>query len=274
MPRMCGGGERVSVIDILLYIGVGGCAGAMAGLLGIGGGLVVVPALVLIFSHMDTVPSDAIMHMAAGTSLAVMVLTSQASVRAHIHFGRILWNVFRKLLPGVVVGTICGAIFADLLNNAVLKFLFGLFLLTIGVRMLLVLKPKRRPGFPPQAIVHLISFFIGMKSGLFGVGGGALTVPFLTRSRIPMRNTAGISSLVSFTVALMGTVSFIATGYNQPGLPQWATGYVYWPAVVFIAIPSMLLAPMGAKYTYRLSIKLLKRLFAVFLVLTGINMLW
>ncbi|QBR83182.1 sulfite exporter TauE/SafE family protein [Legionella israelensis] len=251
----------------------GAFAGLMAGILGIGGGMVVVPALAFIFRHNQTVPPSLIMHVAAGTSLAVMIITSQASVRAHYRLGEILWPVYRRLWPGIVIGAVLGAILADLLPSHWLKIIFGVFLLIVAYKMFLDRHITRPHQYPRAWIHHFISGLIGVKSGLLGVGGGALIIPYLTYCGVDIRKIAAISSLCTMTVAVVGTLAFMVTGSNEPGLPAYSIGYVYWPAAFWVAIPSALFAPVGARLTYVLPVAQLKNGFIVFLLLASLDML-
>lgn len=251
----------------------GAFAGLMAGILGIGGGMVVVPALAFIFHHHHLIPDHLIMHVAAGTSLAVMLITSQASVRAHYRLGEILWPIYQRLWPGIVIGAVLGAVFADLLPSHWLKVIFGVFLLVVAVKMFLDRHVTRPRQFPRPWVHHLISGLIGMKSGLLGVGGGALIIPYLTYCGVSLRKIAAISGLCTMTVAVVGSLAFMLTGRNEPGLPAYSIGYVYWPAAFWIAIPSALFAPIGARLTYVLPVQQLKNAFIVFLLLAALDML-
>jgi len=252
----------------------GAFAGLMSGVLGIGGGIIVVPALVFIFRDDPSVPANLVMHIAAGTSLAVMMFTSQASIRAHRKKSDIQWDVFKRLWPGIVIGVLSGALLADRLPTQWLKWLLGIFLLFVAIKMLTGKDVSQSRGFPRRWINALISFVIGLKSGLLGIGGGALIIPYLTYCGIEMRKIAAVSSLCTMTVAVLGTLTFIFTGSNEGGLPPFSTGYVYWPAVAALAIPSVLLAPVGAELTYRLPVKKLTYAFVIILFFTAINLLF
>lgn len=252
----------------------GAFAGIMSGVLGIGGGIIVVPALVFIFKSDPYIPQDLVMHIAAGTSLAVMILTSQASVRAHGKRSDIQWGVFGRLWPGVVVGVIAGGLLADRLPTQWLKIILGVFLLFVSVKMATGKDFTHSKGFPRPWINALVSFIIGLKSGLLGIGGGALIIPYLTYCGIELRKIAAVSALCTMTVAVIGTIIFMLTGLNEPILPPFSTGYVYWPAVIALAIPSILLAPVGAEITYRLPVKHLVQIFVVILFFTAINLLF
>ena len=171
------------------------------------------------------------------------------------------------------MGTMAGALLADVLHSVVLQIVFGIFLLAIGLRFLLPHQVQSEHTLPNRFWMNVVGFSIGGKSGLLGVGGGALSIPFFTYCNVPMRNTVGITSACSFTVALIGGVSFMITGANESYLPVWSVGYVYWPAVLFVAFPSMLFAHVGAWLSYYVSVKRLQKIFAVLLLVVGTHML-
>ena len=256
----------------ILFVFAGALAGLMAGLLGIGGGLVLVPALIFIFSHTQVIPSGLVMHMAAGTTLASMMFSAFSSVKAHAKRGRVLWPVYRSLAPGIIVGIISGAVLADCLPTQILKTLFGSMLLLIVIKMLIPLG-IRKARFPRRWIHRVVSFFIGLKSGLLGIGGGAVIIPYLTYCGVNMRKTAAISSVCSLTVAVVGCLVYCFTGFGEQGLPAYSVGYVYWPAALVIALFSSLFAPIGARLTYALPLRQLKRAFILFLLVTAIHLL-
>ncbi|TAL59076.1 MAG: sulfite exporter TauE/SafE family protein [Legionella sp.] len=257
-----------------IYAFIGAFAGLMSGILGIGGGVVVVPGLVFLFQHSHIIPEDAIMHVAAGTSLAVMIITSQSSLRAHLKLGEVLWPVFKKLWLGIALGTIAGALLATLLSTYWLKIIFACFLFLIALKMLTDMHVAHPERFPPNWVNRLVSFLIGLKSGLLGVGGGVLIIPYLTYCGIEVRKIAPVSNLCTFTVAVVGTIAFTLTGFQEMRSVPFALGYVYWPAVLWVAIPSSLIAPWGAKLNYKLPIKQLKYGFIVILILTATKMLF
>lgn len=257
----------------LIYALAGTFAGLMSGILGIGGGIVVVPALLYIFQHNPEIPTTLEMHFAAGTSLAVMIFTSQSSIRSHLKLGDILWKVYRRLWLGIVIGVILGAFVASLTSTYWLKLFFGIFLLFVAFKMLLGMDVTKVRSFPRVWINALVSFLIGFKSGLLGVGGGTLIIPYLTYCGIETRKIAAVSALCTLTVSIIGTIIFIMTGLKEVGLPAYSTGFVYWPAVVWVAIPSVVFAPLGAKLNYILPVKQLRYGFVIVLLLTALDLL-
>jgi uncharacterized membrane protein YfcA len=257
-----------------LYALTGAFAGLMSGILGIGGGMIVVPALVYIFHQTNLIPSDIEMHVAAGSSLAIMIFTAMASVRAHHRQSEILWHIYNLLWPGIIAGTICGGILADLLPTHLLKILFGIFLLIISFKMLSNINVSHPHHFPGLWINRVVSYLIGLKSGLLGIGGGALILPYLSYCGVDIKKIPAISALCTLTVAMIGTITFVITGSNESGLPEYCTGYVYWPAVVWVAIPSVIFAPFGAHLTYTLPVKHLKYGFIAILFVVAIDLLF
>lgn len=260
------------MIFIFYFLILGVFSGILSGLLGVGGGIVVVPVLVWIFLHQG-IDHQVVMHLAAGTSLASILFTSAASARAHHHHGTVLWPIVYTLLPGMVGGGVAGAMIAALLPTDVLKFCFALFLIFIGLRMLLIQSAPNDFQLPERNGMIAIGGFISAVSSMLGIGGGGLMVPLFTRANIAMRNAAGTSIVCTFPIALVGTGTLIASGWHLPHLPPLTTGYVYWPAAIFVAVTSIIFAPIGVKLGSKLSNRILKRIFGIFLLITAIDML-
>lgn len=261
------------MILIAIYFLIGSVAGMLSGLLGIGGGLLVVPALAYVFSHYSIVPHNLVMHVAAGTSLTVMIATTARSMWAHSKKGVSFWPIYRQFLPGVIVGTICGALLAHLLHSDILRIVFAIFILTVAVSMLLQRKANPKRGLPGRVGMSICGFAIGGKSGLLGVGGGALTIPLLVYCNVSMRVAVVVSIAVGMTVAVIGSVTFLLSGLHASGLPAHSTGYIFWPACFAVALGSVVFAPLGATFSHRLSVEFLKRIFALFLLVVGVHMM-
>lgn len=257
-----------------IYALIGVFAGLMAGLFGIGGGLVVVPGLLFVFEQTHLIADSIVMYAAIGTSLAAMVITTAAAVRAHAKIGPILWPIFYKLWPGLVLGTVFGSVVASWIPTEGLTVFFAVFLIFVTIKMLTDAKTSRTEHFPRPWIHHLLTFFIGTNSGLLGVGGGILVVPYLTHCGIKIRKIAGLSNLCALVIATVGASAFIITGYQATRLVPYMTGYIFWPAVLLIGIPSSLMAPIGARLSYKLPVQQLKYGFVALLILTAINMLY
>lgn len=260
------------MIDVIAYLALGALVGTLAGLLGIGGGLVIVATLMYLLSAQG-IDHNLSMHLAIGTSQATIVITSIAAIWAHSRRAGILWAVMLAMTPGIVVGALLGAFIAGALPSPVLKGLFSIFALLIAWQMGSGLHLAANHPLPQRWAMVGVGAGIGVISALFGIGGGSLTVPYLSWHSVPMRRAVGTASACGLPIAVSGTCGFIWVGWNEPGLPAWSSGYVYWPAVLGIVVASTLLAPLGARLAYRLNSMALKRVFAIFLGGLGLYML-
>lgn len=256
-----------------LYFLTGAFAGTLSGLLGIGGGVIVVPALMLVFLHLG-LSHAIVMHVAAGTSLAAMVVTTASSFFAHRGRGVEITPIFKRLFPAVLFGVVSGAILADFIHSHVLRIIFGVFVFFIGLRQIFLIEVPTHRKLPGSLGMNGMGLLIGVKSGLLGIGGGVITIPFLTYCNVPMRQAIGVATLISFTIAVTGTISLSITGMNETGLPPYSWGYIYWPAVLGIVCASPFFARFGAYLSHRVHVMKLKRVFGVLLLLTGLHMLY
>lgn len=262
-------------MELLIYAACGAVAGVLAGLFGVGGGLVIVPVLVSVFSWQALAP-DSLMQMALGTSLATIVATSASSTWSHHKRGAVRWGLFLRLAPGIVAGTWLGAWLADLSDSADLQLAFGLAECALGVYLWF-----KRPAADDAAqeqpssvtVTAMAGLGIGSISALAGIGGGTLTVPYLVRKGLRMSRAVATSASCGMPIALSGCISYMVWGWGQSGLPAGATGYVYWPAALGIMCMSAACAPMGAWLAHRLSDKVLKKSFAALLMLLGLKLL-
>jgi len=259
-------------LDYLLYLAVGGVAGLMAGLFGIGGGVIIVTVLIFSFSAQGFA-IEVITHLAIGTSLATIVATSMSSVYSHHRSGAVNWRLFRWLTVGIVVGAVSGGLFAQSLTAELLQLSFGLFLVAVGVQMSLPVKTGAyRPPGPPLLLAG--GGVIGYISALFGIGGGSLTVPFLAHRGLPMREAVATSAACGLPVALFGALTFGLGAAALPNLPPDSWGFVYLPALLGIVVASAPAARVGAKLAHRVDQLLLRRLFALSSVLFGLRFIW
>jgi len=258
--------------DLLAYLVLGGVAGILAGLLGVGGGLVIVPALLWVFRS-NGFDEGVVAHLAVGTSLATIVPTSLSSIRAHHRRGAILWPVVGRLAPGIVVGALLGAAVADRLATAWLQRVVGVFALAVAVQMLTGSRAEARRGLPGPVGLGAVGTVIGALSGLVGIGGGSLTVPFLTWCSVGIRRAVATSAACGFPIAVAGSVGFVAMGWADARLPPGSTGFLYWPALAGVAAASVLTAPLGARLAHGLPVVALKRVFATLLALVGLKLL-
>lgn len=259
---------------LFLYILCGAAAGFLSGLIGIGGGLVVVPFLNMIFRLQGDIPSELIMHMAVGTSLSSILFTAVSSARSHAKRGGVLWGYVKGLAPAIVLGTLCAAWLASRMSTAGLRGFFVVFLVCVATQMLLDFYPRPRTAMPGLKVLAAAGFTIGGVSSLVGLGGGSMSVPFLRWCGVEMRQAVGTSAAISWPIAVSGTLGFILVGWNAANLPNWSLGYVSLPATVGIACSSVFFAPLGAMLAHRLPVPVLRRIFAVFLYVTAGEMLW
>jgi len=257
---------------LINYLLVGAAAGVLAGLFGVGGGLVIVPFLAWTLASAGIGESVA-MQTALGTSLATIVVTSIGSFRAHAKRNAVLWPVFRDLLPGIVAGAAAGAVFADLVPGARLRQVFGVFELLVALYMFAGRPPQAHRQLPAAPGMWTAGGLIGGLSAILGIGGGTLTVPFLTWCNVTMHRAVGTAAATGLPIAAAGTAAFIVTGLNETGLPAWSSGYVYWPAFAAIAAASFACAPLGAHLAHSLPTHALRRVFALFLAGLGLRML-
>lgn len=254
------------------YLFVGMFAG-LAGGLGLGGGIFIVPALLTLFTWQGF-PADMLMHFAVATSLSTIIFTSISASYAHHRNQTILWVQVRRLVPGIIIGTIFGAWIAHYLSSMVLSKVFGIFEIFAAYRI-----AGFKESSPKMIALHpsgmlLTGGVIGTVSSLLGIGGGTLTVPFLTWCQIDIRKAIGSACACSLPIALGGTLAMIFTGLNHPNLPPDNIGYVHWPATLAIFTTSIFFAPLGAKLTNTVARDTLKRFLAIILLLVGLRMLF
>lgn len=248
-------------------------AGIVGGLLGLGGGIIIVPSLTFLFILQDF-PADVLMHFAVATSLFTIVFTSLSSSYAHDKHKAVLWSQVFLLTPGIIIGAIFGAFIADYLSSDILRRAFGIFEIFIACQIGFAVKPIVQRASPGRSGMILAGGGIGTLSTIMGVGGGTLTVPFLTWCRVDIRKAVATSSACSFPLALAGALTMIFTGMDYGNLPKNSVGYVYWPAAVSILVTSVLFAPVGAKLAHTIPVNSLKRIFAIILVGIGLRMLF
>jgi len=261
------------ITTYILYLVLGALAGVLAGLLGIGGGLVIVPMLNMAFEWQGF-PNEHIQHVALGTSLATIIFTSISSMYAHHKRGAINYTAFWRLTPGIITGTYLGSWVASILPTMVLKALFGFFLYFVATQMLMGLKAKSSRDLPGSVGTFGVGNGIGIFSALVGIGGGTLTVPFLSWCNQTMHVAIATAAAVGLPIALSGTAGFVFNGLGVEGIPGPHIGYVYLPAFLGIIATSMLMAPFGAKLAHSLPVDKLKRIFAILLFVVGTKMLW
>jgi uncharacterized membrane protein YfcA len=252
------------------YLGIGAVVGFFAGLLGIGGGIIIVSSLALMFAA-HGFPAQYVMHLAVGTSLAAIIFGSWSSFRAHHRHRAVDWTVVRRMTPGLLAGVFVGAALARLLTNAFLKYFFLAFMLFVTAQMVFNLRPKPSRRLPGAGALSAVAVAIGICSGLFGGGAAAVGVPFLTWCNVSTHRAIGTVAAMGFPLAIAGAIGYVIAGWNAQGLPPYSLGFVYLPAFAGISITSVLTAPLGARLAHRLKGATLRRIFAVFLVVMGLK---
>jgi uncharacterized membrane protein YfcA len=255
------------------YGGLGLVVGFVAGLLGVGGGLIIVPVLIFIL-HAHGMAVGMEPQLALGTSLASILFTSLSSVRAHHRHGAVEWVLLRHIAPGIVLGTLAGAVLATQMSALVLKVFFVAFLFYASLQMWLDFKPAPHRGLPGRAGTALAGGVIGAVSSWVGIGGGTLSVPFMLWLNVPLHRAIATSSAIGFPIALAGAAGYVLGGSGVSGLPAGSLGFVYLPALLGIVVGSVLTAPLGAFTAHRLPVRPLKRIFALLLAVLALRMLW
>lgn len=258
---------------IIAYLILGAVAGLVAGLLGAGGGIFIVPILTWLF-HAQSLFTGHEVHFAVGTSLATIIFTSSSSLHAHHRRRGVLWPVFWRLTPGIVAGAACGALIADALSSHMLGRVFGVAIILIAWHLAFGKPPAPTRQIPGTTALISVGGAVGTLSALIGIGGGSLIVPYLLRCRVAIVQAIGTAAAIGLPIALAGSLGFALAGLNEARTIEYAVGFVYLPALAAVAGISVLAAPLGARLAHRLPALMLKRIFASILVLFGLKMLW
>lgn len=261
----------LSLVGALLVLG--GAVGFLAGLLGIGGGMTIVPLLTIVFTRQGF-PAEHIVHMAVATATATILFTSIASMREHQRHRAILWPVVAALAPGIIVGSLVGPQIVGGMSTVALSAFYGVFVAAAATNTLLDRKPKPTRELPGKGGLFAVGGGIGLVSSMVGAGGAFLSVPFMTACNIGIRNCVATSAALGLPIAIAGTLGFVVAGLGQRGLPSHTVGYVYVPALLAIVAASVISAPIGARAAHRWPVKKLKRAFAILLYVLAAYMLW
>ena len=258
--------EPLLILEMAL---LGVCTGFLAGLLGIGGGMLMVPFITLILTSQGY-PPEYTVKMAVATSLATICFTSLSSVRAHHRRGAVLWPIVRLLAPGILLGSLVGAQVAVALPGKILGVLFAIFVAFSATQMFLNRKPKPTRTLPGHLGTFSMGWLIGMLSSLVGAGGAFVSVPFMTWCNVKIHDAVGTSAALGFPIALAGTLGYMWAGQDLPQMPAGSVGYIYLPGLLVISLASISTAPLGARTAHRMDIQPLKKVFAAVLyVLAG-----
>lgn len=260
----------MDVITLGYFAALGMIVGFLAGLLGIGGGTVLVPALTTIFLSIG-IDRDHIMHLALGTSMASIVLTSASSLFAHHKRGGVLWPIVKCMTPGILLGSVVATFLLSFLNSTMLASVFAVFLLFVAWKMLVGKAPNESSPLPGTAGLVLVGSGIGALSTLVSIGGGSISVPYLLRHKVAITNAIGTSAALGFPISLFGASGYWVLGHFFSDSP---VGFIHFPAVATVSLMSVMFAPLGVKAAYRLPIGILKKIFATLLIFLSLKMLW
>lgn len=257
-------------MDVAPLLLAGAFAGVLAGLLGVGGGIVIVPVIALLLEAQG-VDRAVLIKVAVGTSLATIVVTSASSILSHQRRGAVDWSIFRRIVPGILAGSLAGAYVADLISGDWLYAAFVVFLYLVSVKMLIG-QVRRYRALPGRAGMGAAGLGIGVVSALMGIGGGTLSVPFLTYCGVTVKRAIATAASIGLPIALSGSAGFIVGGLDESGLPPGNLGYVNLPAAGSIVLASTLFAPLGARLAHALTDRVLRRFFAAFLFIMATRM--
>lgn len=268
----------MSLSIILLYATTGIVAGFLAGLFGVGGGLIIVPALLYCFYLQGFDPSIS-MHIAIGTSLATIILTSISSARAHHVHGAVQWLIVKRMTLGIVIGGVLGALIAKSLRSESLQIIFAVFEILIAIKLFRNAKVKADKSFSASRLLNTwpligASILISAMSAIVGIGGGSLSVPFLRLTGISIQKAIATSAALGLPIAIAGSLAFMWTGYGNALLPKYSIGFIYLPALVGVGFLSIFLAPLGARFAHRLPAEILQTIFAAGLLLVAMVLLF
>jgi uncharacterized membrane protein YfcA len=233
---------------------------------------VLVPVLLLMFDAQGF-SAEHIMHLALGTSMATIIFTSLASMRKHHQHGAVNWQVVRRITPGILVGTAIGTLTASAIPAKGLGIFFALFVYFAAAQILIDKRPHASRQLPGMAGMTLTGTLTGWLSSLVSIGGGTIVVPFLLWCNVPIRNAIGTAAAIGFPIAVGGTTGYIVVGWAARGLPDLHLGYVYLPALLWVAFATVLTAPFGAKAAHKMKVELLRKLFAVMLIVLATKLL-
>ncbi len=254
------------------YLFLGAFVGFFAGLLGVGGGGIMVPVLTTLFV-MQGFAMDKVVHLALGTSMAAIVLTSFSSLRAHHRHGAVRWDIVRTITPGILAGTFGATFIASRVPSEPLAVFFACFMAYVSVQMLLNVKPKPSRELPGPVGMTAVGSGIGGVSALVAIGGGSLSVPFMSWCNVKVHNAIGTSAAIGLPIAIAGTVGYLVNGWSAVGMPDFSVGFVYLPAFVLLSVASVCTAPLGARLAHKLPVGTLKKVFAGLLVALCLKML-
>ncbi len=254
------------------YALTGALVGFLAGMLGIGGGMLLVPILAAMFTAQGLIPEHNV-HLALGTSMASILFTAAAGVREHQRHGVVDWSVARRIVPGMIVGMLVSSAAAGFLPQRALAVAFAVIVYAGATQILLGRKPPATRTLPAAGPLFAVGATIGVVSGLVSAGGAFLSMPFMLFCGVPIRTAIATAAAISIPIGMVGTLGYIGSGWNVPALPAGSLGFVYTPALVALVAASMLTAPFGARAAHRMPVDSLRRIFAGCLFLLATKMI-
>jgi len=262
----------MSIEFVVAYLALGAFVGFMAGLLGIGGGGIMVPLLTSIFLAQG-MSSETVVHLALGTSMASMILTSFSSMLSHHKQNNVTWSIVQPMAIGIVIGTFVATFFASKVSSFYLALFFTVFMGYVSVQMFIEKSKETDRIVAGNGGLFVAGGVIGTLSALVSIGGGSLTIPYLTRSNVELKKAIGVSSAIGLPIAVFGTLGYLVNGWEHSSFENYTLGFIYLPAVVLICVVSFFTAPYGVKASQRIETAKLKKIFAVLLGLLSLKML-
>lgn len=262
-------------MEFIAYLVIGFITGVMSGLLGIGGGVIMVPVLVALFDA-KAYGGAHLMQLATGTSLAAMIITTMMTTYANQKHGSVNWSMLKVIIPGMITGALSGVWIAKGIHTQSLQTIFALFAILLGFKLLLGSKKQvtKAPFTLHPIIIFLFATGIGILSGLLGIGGGIILVPLLLWFGLSMIQASATSAACSFPTACAGATMAMIAGWHIAGLPEFTLGFVYWPVSLILGVASMVGAPLGVKLAHRLPVHTVKRVFGLVLCAIALRMMW
>lgn len=264
------------MLIFILYVILGMVGGFLSGLLGLGGGMIIVPTLSVLFAHFHIVNNSQVMHVAVGTSLAISIISLSMAAKVHYRHQAIIWKVFLLISPGVIVGSLLlGPLLLSIITGNVLKFFFAGFCIFVALQIFCKKQSAVQQHELPKPIKFILfGVLTGILSTLLGVSGGAIVGSVLNYYRLAIHKIIGTTSAICLVAAIASTLGILTFNHNQPNLPVLSTGFIYWPAFFCIALPGLITTPLGSHLAHKLSVTTLKKLFSGLLLCIGIKMLF
>ncbi len=254
------------------YLAIGTAVGFLAGLLGVGGGMITVPVLVFVFTAKNF-PSEHLMHLSLATAMATIPFTSASSVRAHHVRNGVDWSVVVGMLPGLATGALLGALVAGAVPSRSLAIFFAVFISYAALNMFRSVRPQASRQLPGRLGLGVVGTVVSFLASFVAAGAAFMTIPFMTWCNVPMKRAIGTAAALGFPLALASTAGYVYAGWNAAGLPSGTLGFVYLPALIPVVAASMLTAPLGARFTHRLPVRRLRMAFGLLLLALALHML-